>query len=193
MFVFLQKMSKNILHSIRKQCYNVAKIRKKVRRVNALDEVTVFGEVDSVDFAIYLNARAQVRGNDVNITKIHKWLYICYGLYFTVSGKQLLTERPRAWDYGPAFPRVHTRNNKNNNSLNGLKSTVPLESLEKYNDVIDAALDNFGDWSASQLVAWTHKKGSAWYRAYNEEKYTPIDNHYILLDFEGLFANAKRI
>jgi len=152
-----------------------------------------FGEIDSIDFAIYLNNKARELNKHVNVTKIQKWLYICYGLYFVVYNTQLLGERPRAWEYGPAFPRVHKKQKKNNDSLDGLLiSDISEKKLEKYDDVILSTLKNFGDWTANELVAWTHEKGRAWDKMYNinDARYAPMDNNDIIQDFKGLFTNG---
>ena len=151
-----------------------------------------YGEVDSVEFAIYLNQKATELGLSVNVTKIQKWLYICYGIYLAAKGEQLLTERPKAWEFGPAFPRVHKKQKKNNGSLNGLPMSISADSLGKYDEVIIPVLDHFGTWTASGLVAWTHEEGKAWHKKYhNDEKYASLDNHDIILDFERFVT--KRI
>lgn len=163
---------------------------KKVWGVIALNiETTKYGEVDSVDFAIYLNQKAIELGIAVNVTKIQKWLYICYGIYLAAKGEQLLTERPKAWEFGPAFPRVHKRQKKNNDSLNNMAMSVSAESLSKYDEIILPVLKHFGSWTASGLVAWTHEKGKAWDKKFNyDEKYESMDNHDIILDFKRFVA-----
>jgi len=185
-------MFKKILRIINLLWYNVAQEYKRgVSKVNASQE-TAFGEIDSVDFAIYLNKKAHELGiQTINVTKIQKWLYICYGLYLAVHEKQLLSERPKAWDYGPAFPRVHKTQKRNDNSLDYLQNTRSQEDLQKYDDVIKATLENFGTWTASDLVAWTHEKGKAWRKTIElEGRYSSMDNYDILLDFKGMISNG---
>ena len=158
--------------------------------MSAIDEKATFGEIDSVDFAIYLNKKAHENGKTVNVTKIQKWLYICYGLYLAVYSKQLLTERPKAWDYGPAFPRVHKKQKKNGNSLDGLRNAMPLNKYEKYDDLIQATLEKFGDWNASELVAWMHDENKAWQKTMTYVgPYAPMDNFDILLDFKSILPD----
>ncbi|MCL2519921.1 MAG: DUF4065 domain-containing protein [Spirochaetaceae bacterium] len=161
--------------------------------MNTNDKLAAFGKVDSIDFAIYLNQKARELGKEPNVTKIQKWLYICYGLYFAAYNEQLLTERPKAWDYGPVFPRVHKKQLKNKGSLNNVKLSMLEEELKKYNDVIEGTLRVFGDWTASELVNWTHEKGTAWDKTYNllEAKYAPMDNYDIMLDFKKVLSNES--
>jgi len=192
--MFMRKNRKidKCLQLLKKICYNVSLINKK--GVSAMDtgrELITHGEVDSVDFAIYLNKKAQDLGKVVNITKIQKWLYICYGLYLVVNEKQLLAERPKAWDYGPAFPRVHKKQKKNNNDLANLISTIKVENFVKYDSVIQATLANFGDWTASELVAWTHEPNKAWDKTLKAEGiYSVMSNENILSDFKEILKDG---
>ena len=63
-------------------------------------------EINSVDFAIYLSQKAEIRGMKINVTKIQKWLYMCYDIYLAMYKKQLLSERSKASEYGPVFTKV---------------------------------------------------------------------------------------
>ena len=193
MFSNARKMTKIFLQFLCKLWYYVTnKINRKVSKVAATAESAVFGEVDSIDFAIYLNQKAHEFKIPVNVTKIQKWLYICYGLYFAINGEQLLTERPKAWDFGPAFPRVHNKQRKNNGSLDNLAMKTSVIELSKYDAVIRATLDNFGDWNASELVAWTHEPGRAWHKTFVllDAKYAPMDNNDIMIDFRSIVSNV---
>jgi len=153
---------------------------------------TIYGEVDSVDFAIYLNNKANELGLSANVTQIQKWLYICYGLYLAAYDRQLLTERPKAWNYGPAFPRVHKKQKKNNDSLNYLETRINSENTNaedfaKYEAVVNTTLKHFGDWTAGELVTWTHEPGTAWDKKFKgDDMYSNMDNHDIIMDFKKL-------
>jgi len=152
--------------------------------MSVINDKNIFGEVDSIDFAIYLNKKAQMLKKNINVTKIQKWLYICYGLNLALEKKQLLYERPRAWEYGPAFPRVHSLQKKHNNSLDNLKTEASLSDLTNYDEIITTTLNYFGNWTASELVAWTHEDGKAWNKAMLCNGInTPLDNLDIQNDF----------
>ena len=151
---------------------------------------SLFGEVDSVKFAIYLNKTAKDKMYQINVTKIHKLLYICYGVYIAVAGNQLLNEKPKAWDYGPAFPRVHKTQKSNNDSLDDLLHEIVLNDFLRYDNVINPVLDVFGSWSATELVNWTHKKNGAWHKKILAgERYESLDNYDILLDFKEIVVS----
>jgi len=155
----------------------------RIREVIAVKDET-YGLVDSVDFAIYLNQKAREMKLDVNVTKIQKWLYICYGLFLAAKKEQLLTERPKAWQFGPVFPRVYKKQQKNGNHLDSLMMSVDVEELRQYDEFVSPVLDHFGKWSAAGLVEWTHEKGGAWDRKYNHGgKQEAMDNFDIMKDF----------
>jgi len=144
-------------------------------------------EVDSVDFAIYLYNKAINKNLTINVTKIQKWLYICYGVYFAAHSKQLLSERPQAWKHGPVFPNVHSKQINNNNSLKGLAMSKNENELMKYDFIINAVLVHFGTWSAQGLVTWTTSAddGRAWSIKYhNDGAFAPMDNDDIKNDFK---------
>lgn len=148
-----------------------------------MDNNLTLENIDSIDFAIYLNEKANQLGLDVNMTKIQKWLYVCYGIYLSRSKKQLFNERPKAWDYGPVFPNVYSTQKRNNDSLNSLPYTNTR--FEQLDDIIMITLNTFGEWSAGQLVGWTHQDNLAWDKKIKSgEKYSSLDNLDILLDFE---------
>ena len=151
--------------------------------------MTAIGGIDSVDFALYLNEKVKARGESVNKTKMQKLLYICYGSYLKIHDmQQLLDEKPNAWDYGPAFPNVYRAQKSSSDGLDGLQalSGEKSEYFKRFDDLINGVLDFFGDWTAGQLVAWTHEEGTAWHKKYSNKKdrYTSLNNLDILMDFK---------
>lgn len=146
-----------------------------------------FGIIDSINFAAYLIKKAAEKGHTVNVTKVQKWLYICYGLFLADYDTQLLHERPKAWDYGPVFPKVH--NYQVSGKMDRLVANADLDLLpeikQKCDAIINAVLLHFGDWKATELVDWTHTPGMAWDRTIKEAgKYSTIDNFDIYKDFK---------
>jgi len=149
-------------------------------------EPNVLGRVSSVDFAIYLTHKAIEKGISINVTKLQKLLYLCYGLYLAATNEQLLDVRPQAWYYGPFFPNIHRIQKSNKDTLENLVHRINLEDFAEFDYIIVPILEHFGNWSASELVNWTHEKGMAWDKKYNiqNEKHTSLDNFDIISDFE---------
>jgi len=151
--------------------------------------------ISSVDFAKHLNQKAQEMGKEVNLTKIQKLLYICYGSYLAVKGKPIFTEGPKAWDYGPVFADVYYAMKFNNDSLDGLEIAEETANLIKNEcgKLVTNVLNHFGDWSAGQLVTWTHRPETAWYKKYEVqgEKYADLDANDIAKEFERYKVKDK--
>lgn len=67
-------------------------------------------KLTSLDYADLLNWIAYNKyGALLNKTQINKLLFICYGMYLAATGGKVLFEddTPKAWPYGPVFPRVY--------------------------------------------------------------------------------------
>ncbi len=103
------------------------------------------------------------RINDINITKLHKLLYIIYGTYLYVYDKQLFDELPAYFQYGPIFKSLQKAYKKDELVLKGERK-IDADILNNNNlyEVIDKVLDAFGKYSAQQLSNWSHRDGSAW-------------------------------
>ena len=94
-------------------------------------------------------------------TKIQKLLYCCYGCVLAVFGQRLCDEYPRAWQFGPVYPRVFNYINKGKEIASvDVEFSLPEDVRELLVDVIKA----FAPYSATALSNWTHKPGSPWHR-----------------------------
>lgn len=101
--------------------------------------------------------------NDINITKLHKLLYIVYGTYLYVQNSKLFDELPAYFQYGPIFKSLQKAYKKEELALKGERN-IDTEVLnnDNLNEVIDKVIDTFGKYSAQQLSNWSHRDGSAW-------------------------------
>jgi len=108
-------------------------------------------QYDSVIGAKLLLALAYERGVVLNTTKVQKMLYIIYSYFLSKHDYQIFTETPKAWPYGPVFPRTRkkvdfTRIQKVTDAeLEGI--TSQKEIVEKFNEVIN----RYSKFSASEL------------------------------------------
>lgn len=123
-----------------------------------------FKSLDSVDVANAIRVLAAEKNIDVNMTKIHKLLYISYGIFLARENRRLTSEHPQAWPFGPVFPIVHT-----NVSLDIPPVPIdPSKLPEIAKKTICDVLDVFGKFSAGKLSAWSHKVDSPWDRTVKE-------------------------
>ena len=147
---------------------------------------------NSVDMAKYIIAEAKNRKMMMNITKLQKLLYIVYGVYLSLCNERLVNELPQAWPYGPVFPT--TRRMFSDYDFVESEVCFPQEMYNNENlvQIVNFVLTNFGGWTASQLVAWTHKEDSPWTRIRNTKKNfdwgTVIPDEYTKEFFDNMFA-----
>ena len=124
-------------------------------------------QYNSIEVASYIVHLCTKLGYEYNNTKIQKLLYCCYGAILVVCKERLCDEYPRAWQYGPVFPRV----------FNHIQKCKPLPSYQdvdnapdKVKNLLSKVVTEFGKYSASSLSNWTHQKGSPWDRVVNENE-----------------------
>lgn len=117
---------------------------------------------DSVLAAKYLLAIAYSKGEVLNVTKVQKLLYMAYGYFLAKRNRIILEEAPKAWPYGPVFPRTRKKVD--------YSKIIPLESAEfssikedeEVTDFFNLLIDKYSHFTASQLSEWSHKDGGPW-------------------------------
>ena len=119
----------------------------------------------SNNFAIYLTRKTIQGGFTINVTKLQKMLFACYGHFLAESEDKLFDEHPEAWQYGPVFPSVRANyDNILQIACQTMNDEEPAWAKETplVGEVVDFVLSHVGSWTASQLVTWSHQKGSPW-------------------------------
>lgn len=118
---------------------------------------------DSVLVASYMRALAFEKGMVLNVTKTQKLLFLVYGYAVAEKGESPIKENPRAWPYGPVFPR--TRSKVNFDAVQKPDDPVftELRGDAYLNELIEFVLENFKNWSAQDLSKWSHRDGSPWH------------------------------
>jgi uncharacterized phage-associated protein len=142
---------------------------------------------DSILVAEYMLSIAQRQHINLNVTKVQKLLYIIYGYFLAKFDHQIITENPKAWPFGPVFPRSQKKVDYSN--------IIPIEN-PKFNEIkgdvlltqmITKIISDYSSVSAQRLVQWSHQEGSPWHQAIcNGQKWnTPIDNESIKAYFQS--------
>lgn len=67
---------------------------------------TKFAPIDSLQVLAYIIRRCEEMNIFINITKLQKLMYCCYGTILGKFGSRLIDEHPAAWQYGPVFPEA---------------------------------------------------------------------------------------
>ena len=65
-----------------------------------------FRPLDSLQVMAYIIKRCHEKEITLNITKLQKLMYCCYGTVLGKFGLRLIDEYPAAWQYGPVFPEA---------------------------------------------------------------------------------------
>ncbi len=144
---------------------------------------------DSILVAQYLLSLAREKGLNLNVTKVQKMLYIVFGYFLSQFDKKIIEESPRAWPFGPVFPRAQNKVDYTN--------ILPINSPEfseikkdiELTKVLNEVLDKYSQYTASQLTEWSHQKGSPWSKTTEEIGFrwnTPIKEEYINEYFKNL-------
>jgi uncharacterized phage-associated protein len=148
--------------------------------------MTVLNVYDSIEAAKFLRARAFEKKRSLNVTKVQKLLFIVYGFYQATRNHRIFNETPRAWPYGPVFPR--TRKNEIFDNMFNAVDFPQMNADRTFVNVIDATLDAFGGHTATQLSEWSHSPGSPWEKTTQAKNFRwddEIPDEYILQFFKG--------
>jgi len=138
-------------------------------------------QYDSVPVAKYLLAVANKNGKKLNATQLQKLMFIAYGFFLAKYEYAPLTESPKAWPFGPVFPRIQKHVNHN---IEFSISEVPDEILNdnKLVDIINRVIGKYSNVPAGKLSAWSHEPNSPWYKTVGEGKAVnqEIPDEYIM-------------
>lgn len=123
---------------------------------------------DSRDVAAYIAQECRKNCIAYNNTKIQKLLYCVYGVVLAEFGRHICDEQPKAWPYGPVFPKVFKYIHKGEN-IDLYSARLKDTLLEEEKAVIAEVLAFFGKYTASQLSSWSHRLGSPWAKAVGKD------------------------
>lgn len=167
----------------------------------SIDYIVRLDMIDSREFARYIiyKANAGYGGSyEINMTKLQKLLYICDGMLLAF-GYNEIDEIPKAWDYGPVYPKVYKWYKRHAAPL-VKKDDISESAIREiegnhFDSAVEKVLELFKDWTAGELSAWTHQKYSPWDNAIknnNDELYGPISKDDMKLYFSGVFVNERK-
>lgn len=143
-------------------------------------------DFDSVDVLAHILRRCLAMGYECGYTKAQKLLYCCYGAMLGLYGIRLTKEHPKCWQFGPVFPRAFNAHHKGRIKSNQCDPIANADEWLRF--AIDETIDNFGKWTAGQLVDWSHKPGSPWSVSSSggTDLYKNVDDFLIAADFKKI-------
>lgn len=124
-------------------------------------------ELTSIDYAYLIQYAAQKRHHTLlNKTQINKILFYVYGAYLADTGDKLFNDdTPKAWVFGPVFPRVYRRVDFNKTIKSFSDDMVDaFNSNKKALRLVASVVDRVYNRTAISLVQWSHQDDSPWYK-----------------------------
>lgn len=156
----------------------------------------------SIDYGRLIQYTSQkLHLQKLNKTQVNKILFFVYGRYLAVTGQKLFTDdTPKAWPYGPVFPRVNKRTDPSEVIKFSKEEVAMFKANETAVEIIVAAVGKMHNMSAVYLTKWSHEEGSPWFRTLYEgmEKgkqrawNTEIPDEYIKEYFSLSGENGKK-
>lgn len=123
---------------------------------------------------------------ETETTPMHvlKLVYISHGWMLGLYGRSLINEPAEAWRYGPVVPSVYRRYK----SFRGDPITAePVDRSDAFDDeqrdVVKQVHEVYGDFTALQLSALTHKPGTPWDITYREYGVGVIIRNELIRDY----------
>lgn len=138
-----------------------------------------FKSSEVMAYILYIGKKENI---DINKTKAQKLLYCCYGMIMAEFDARLTDEHPRAWPFGPVFPRTFNDISKHRLTV-GLAQDFEKKCPPEWLELIRLTLRTFGRYTASILSGWSHRKNSPWYKA---DALAALDDREIRLYFKEL-------
>lgn len=121
-----------------------------------------------IDIARYIIRYCKEKGYYISNLKLQKILYFVQAEFLVTLHVPCFRENIEAWDFGPVVPEVY-QEYKHFGSSNIIDDAVDVIELpDKDRVLIEGIVDQCSNYSASQLVEFTHNQ-SPWLDAY--EKY----------------------
>lgn len=129
-------------------------------------------KLSSLECADFINWIAFNKyGVALNKTQMQKILYFVYGIYLSTTGKVLFEDdAPKAWPFGPVFPRVNKRYTPGKIPSAESLSIDKIKNDSKAFDIIKHAVEKLYKTTATTLSEWSHEENGPWYKTvYNKD------------------------
>lgn len=118
--------------------------------------------------------------------KLLKLVYLAHGWHLALEHGPLIDEPVVAWQFGPVVESLYQEFKKfGNDQITELAKIDEQEAMARLNSdkialaILERVWEVYGSYTAIQLSNLTHKPGSPWDIAWNEEEGKNIRNHCI--------------
>lgn len=113
-------------------------------------------------------------GQEMDILKLIKLVYIAHGWYLGIKGTPLLPEAIEAWKHGPVVTSVYSNFKEykydqiKELKFDMLTNTFPLPSNPEVLPFLEKVWQEYKEFSGVELSDLTHQPGTPWDTAWNK-------------------------
>ena len=141
---------------------------------------------NAVHIANYFLNKAFSEGDVITPMKLLKLVYIAHGWNLAVNEQPLIAEQVEAWKYGPVIRSVYDQYKiYGRNPIRQIIGFVPTDIDPKTKAVLDKVWDVYKKYDGLQLSSLTHKIGSPWDIAFNQNHHDTIAENLIRDHYNG--------
>ena len=138
------------------------------------------------------------KGNDnekvFTITQLLKLTYISHGYCLALTKKPLSNQEPKAWQYGPVFPKLYYEL-KNIDSWPAVTNDFECKNNGKFTEnekkILDFVYEKYSGLDGWKLSKLTHEKDTPWEIASRNGPKATIPNGSIQEHFTKLFLTKE--
>ncbi len=134
-------------------------------------------ENNIVQDAYYLVNIFKTDNKPVTQLHIQKLMFLFEAYYMNMKDKPLYECNYQAWNFGPVATQLYKefkRYGKDNIELTEEESNWGNEITDEKKKLMQELYNAFKDFSAMQLVNFTHAEGSPWKKAWDNQEYSTI-------------------
>ena len=131
--------------------------------------------------------------------ELQKIIYICHMEFLGEEDEPLVEGEFEAWDHGPVHPKLYYKLKRFRASSVKKFIFKDIKDLDSNKDrreiaILDEGARNFPHPSGPELIAITHRAGSAWDRVYEHDiKGIEIPNEYILQEYKDVKEEMDKV
>ena len=151
----------------------------------------MYSVIQIANFFIEKHLRDKER--PIDPIKLQKLIYISYGWYWALLGRELFEDEIQAWKYGPVIPAVWRAFKDQGHGIEKISNIQPpLNDLdESTKNVLEAVYEVYVSKESGRIVAITHAPGTPWSLVYDGTRNKKIHKDSICRYYELLYEERK--
>lgn len=143
---------------------------------------------DGIEVCAAFLRLAEADGVALTNQRLQCLAYIAHGVHLAAThGIPLISERPRAWDFGPVFPALYDALRpfkRGEVSLSREAGEIPVGESEAR--AIRGVWRSYGKRSESELSSILRLEGRPWHAQWEKEPYGEISDTALIKHYRGM-------